>query len=394
MINNLEIRCFKSIYSMDIGLGNLNLLIGSNGCGKTNILEAIGVLSSAVYGVIDDESLLRRGVRPGVPRLYKTSNKKHSISPHISFSVQGNGCEYKVSLLNPLEKPRPKWDYKTETFNNAEGSLIFSRGVRSNINPSAGGIPGIMGEIPQESDEDEFLQSLREYAIYNPNTPMLRGLVADMQTRIPVGLSGGGLADGYYSLLKEIKGNDDLEEALDEIMELFSWVQGISSETSVASIISSSVPRQKRTITFKDRFMREKYNKLTASDASEGILYALFLAVLCLSEVGPSVFAVDNIDQALNPRVVKKMMSILCDWFTSILNNKQIIVTAHNPSILDGISIADDRIRLFAVDRDFDGLTVIKRVEITDELLRMSKEKDMPLSRLWVEGYIGGVPSV
>ena len=379
---------------MDIGLGNLNLLIGSNGCGKTNILEAIGVLSSAVYGVIDDESLLRRGVRPGVPRLYKTSNKKHSISPHISFSVQGNGCEYKVSLLNPLEKPRPKWDYKTETFNNAGGSLVFSRGVRSNINPSAGGIPGIMGEIPQESDEDEFLQSLREYAIYNPNTPMLRGLVTDMQTRIPVGLSGGGLADGYYSLLREIKGNDDFEEALDEIMELFSWVQGISSETSVASIISSSVPRQKRTITFKDRFMREKYNKLTASDASEGILYALFLAVLCLSEVGPSVFAVDNIDQALNPRVVKKMMSILCDWFTSILNNKQIIVTAHNPSILDGISIADDRIRLFSVDRDLDGLTVIKRVEITDELLRMSKEKDMPLSRLWVEGYIGGVPSV
>ena len=394
MINNLEIRCFKSIYSMDIGLGNLNLLIGSNGCGKTNILEAIGVLSSAVYGVIDDESLLRRGVRPGVPRLYKTSNKKHSISPHISFSVQGNGCEYKVSLLNPLEKPRPKWDYKTETFNNAGGNLVFSRGVRSNINPSAGGIPGIMGEIPQESDEDEFLQSLREYAIYNPNTPMLRGLVTDMQTRIPVGLSGGGLADGYYSLLREIKGNDDFEEALDEIMELFSWVQGISSETSVASIISSSVPRQKRTITFKDRFMREKYNKLTASDASEGILYALFLAVLCLSEVGPSVFAVDNIDQALNPRVVKKMMSILCDWFTSILNNKQIIVTAHNPSILDGISIADDRIRLFSVDRDLDGLTVIKRVEITDELLRMSKEKDMPLSRLWVEGYIGGVPSV
>lgn len=375
-------------------MGNLNLLIGSNGCGKTNILEAIGVLSSAVYGVIDDESLLRRGVRPGVPRLYKTSNKKHSISPHISFSVQGNGCEYKVSLLNPLEKPRPKWDYKTETFNNAGGSLVFSRGVRSNINPSAGGIPGIMGEIPQESDEDEFLQSLREYAIYNPNTPMLRGLVTDMQTRIPVGLSGGGLADGYYSLLREIKGNDDFEEALDEIMELFSWVQGISSETSVASIISSSVPRQKRTITFKDRFMREKYNKLTASDASEGILYALFLAVLCLSEVGPSVFAVDNIDQALNPRVVKKMMSILCDWFTSILNNKQIIVTAHNPSILDGISIADDRIRLFSVDRDLDGLTVIKRVEITDELLRMSKEKDMPLSRLWVEGYIGGVPSV
>lgn len=394
MINNVGIRCFKSLYSLDMELGNINLLIGPNGCGKTNILEAIGVISSASYGVIDDESLLRRGVRPGVPRLYKTSNGTHSISPHISFSLDGYGCEYKVSLLNPLENPRPRWDYKTESFKDSNGNLLYSRGVRTNQNPSAGGIPALLNTIRSASPEERFLQILREYAIYNPNTPMLRGHVSDVQTRMPVGLSGGGLADGIFDLLKQAKDNEEVQEALDEITGLFSWVQDIGSEVGVSSISSPSIPRQKRTVIFRDRYMQKKYNRLTASDASEGILYALFLAVLCLSEKAPGFFAIDNIDQTLNPRIVKRLMSILCDWFTDFLCEKQIIFTAHNPAILDGISIADDRIRLYAVDRDLDGLTVVKRVTITDDLLKMSRENNLPLSRLWVEGYIGGVPNV
>ena len=87
-------------------------------------------------------------------------------------------------------------------------------------------------------------------------------------------------------------------------------------------------------------------------------------------------------------------MSILCGWFTDCLSDKQINFTAHNPAILDGISIADDRIRLYTVDCDLDGLTVVKRVAITDELLKMSRENNLPLSRLWVEVYIVGVPNI
>jgi len=61
MIRQIEIDNFKSIRHADIELGNINLFIGENGAGKSNILEAIGVISAAVYGTVDDESLLRRG---------------------------------------------------------------------------------------------------------------------------------------------------------------------------------------------------------------------------------------------------------------------------------------------------------------------------------------------
>ena len=72
MIKELEIHDFKSIKELFLELGRINVFLGANGSGKSNILEALGVISSASYGVVDDESLQRRGVRPGVPRLYKT----------------------------------------------------------------------------------------------------------------------------------------------------------------------------------------------------------------------------------------------------------------------------------------------------------------------------------
>jgi len=73
MIRTLDIDGFKSIHSESISLGRVNCLIGANGVGKSNVLEALGVLGAAANGVVDDEALLRRGVRAGLPRLFKSS---------------------------------------------------------------------------------------------------------------------------------------------------------------------------------------------------------------------------------------------------------------------------------------------------------------------------------
>ncbi len=65
MIDKLQFKWFKSIETVDFEPGSVNVLIGANGSGKSNLLEAIGILSAAVSGRVDDEALLRRGVRPG-----------------------------------------------------------------------------------------------------------------------------------------------------------------------------------------------------------------------------------------------------------------------------------------------------------------------------------------
>ncbi len=73
MIRTIQIDGFKSIASQTLELGRVNCFIGANGVGKSNILEAIGVLGAAASGRVDDESLQRRGVRAGMPRLYKAA---------------------------------------------------------------------------------------------------------------------------------------------------------------------------------------------------------------------------------------------------------------------------------------------------------------------------------
>ncbi|OHE22366.1 MAG: hypothetical protein A3J94_03335 [Syntrophus sp. RIFOXYC2_FULL_54_9] len=73
MITKISIESFKSLEKVEIELGNLNVFVGANGSGKSNLLEAIGVLSAAADGKVTDQTLLQRGVRPGVPKLYKSA---------------------------------------------------------------------------------------------------------------------------------------------------------------------------------------------------------------------------------------------------------------------------------------------------------------------------------
>lgn len=255
-------------------------------------------------------------------------------------------------------------------------------------------MPALLSNLKADSLEYRFLQELRNYAVYDPNTPMLRGTVPDPQTRSPVGLSCGGLSEGLKDLLQATKDNEELEYAVDELTGLFDWIKTVNTETSTSTILSQSVARPKRVITFIDRYMKDKSNRLTAYDASEGILYVLFLAVLCLSRQGPSVFSVDNIDQCLNPRLVRQVIQSMHSWFTELSPEKQILCTAHNPAILDGIDFSDHTVRVFMVDRDSSGLTRVSDVHMTDETVAMAQKRGISFSQLWMEGYPGGVPNV
>src|SRR5712664_2103070 len=64
MITKFKVERFKSIERAELDLGNVNVFIGANGSGKSNLLEAVGVIAAAASGKVDQESLVRRGCRP------------------------------------------------------------------------------------------------------------------------------------------------------------------------------------------------------------------------------------------------------------------------------------------------------------------------------------------
>ena len=108
-----------------------------------------------------------------------------------------------------------------------------------------------------------------------------------------------------------------------------------------------------------------------------------------MHEKSPNVFAVDNFDQAMNPRLARATTRLFCEIIKK--RNKTAFITTHNPLVLDGLKLNDPAVRLFTVERSKkDGTAQIKRIEVTDDLISL----DQPLSRLWINGRLGGVPNL
>ena len=72
-VRKLGLRDFRSWQSVDIELEpGATVFVGRNGFGKTNLLEALGMLGAAI-DTLDAARLKERGVRPAPLELYKSS---------------------------------------------------------------------------------------------------------------------------------------------------------------------------------------------------------------------------------------------------------------------------------------------------------------------------------
>lgn len=398
MLSKISVVRFKTLVELTLDLGHINVFVGANGSGKSNLLEALGVLGAAAYGRVDDESLLRRGVRPGVPKLYKTAfplSPKQNV-PHIRFLAEADtGASLEVTLWNPLESPSPAWKFKTENLQRSPGDSVTRRSTTSagKHNQEQGMAALDTAKLKPGDPALALMDELRSYSIYCPNTPSLRGLVQDLQAREPVGLAGGRLPEAINELLGAGKKDSSLGLSLDEVRVLVDWARDFSAAPSAGVPLSPSAARSRYVIRFVDRFMAKGRNTLTGYDASEGALYVLFCAVLALHPKAPRCLAIDNVDQALNPRLATRLVEAVCAWTTAGGWERQWFLTAHNPAVLDGLPIGDERVRLFAVDRNSRGHTTVNRIDLTGATAKRPDES-WTLSRMWMSGLLGGLPNV
>lgn len=399
MIQKIRVESFKSLVQLELELGRVNVLVGANGSGKSNILEAFGILGAAAGGRVDDEALLRRGVRPGVPALYKSAFEKTRGAPHLSFGAfTEEGGAYEVTLWNPLDDPSPAWRFKTETLRQSptgdNNEKVFSRSVREKENQEQGMAALKTFELDVDDPALLLINLLRNYSIHNPNTPTLRGLVPDLQSREPLGLAGGRLPEALDEILKIApKNGPELASALAEAGDLIDWARTFAAAPAVGLPLSPSAARSQLVVQFEDRFMNKESRLLTGYDASEGALYILYYAVLALHPKAPAFLAIDNIDQALNPRLAARLMGALCRWVLGSNKKRQWVATTHNAAALDGLPLDRDDVRLFVVERNSRGYTEARRIDLQAALLARPDET-WTLSRMWTAGLIGGLPNV
>src|SRR5205823_438579 len=73
MIRKVRVENYKSISDLTLEPGRVTVLIGANGSGKSNILEAIALASAAAQNKLDNEFLSSRGIRVTETRFMRSA---------------------------------------------------------------------------------------------------------------------------------------------------------------------------------------------------------------------------------------------------------------------------------------------------------------------------------
>lgn len=398
-LSQVSIKSFKSIVDQTIELGQLNVFIGTNGAGKSNLLEAIAVLSSAVDGRVDYSKLADRGARLSAPAVFKSSFKNLQRENTFSLDATFGDLSYQANINANDEAD---FIFSAEQISNAQKQL----GVRNNGGVNVADLAEQLTLSPQQSvvatleslgrfNEVELkeLKAIQRYAIYALSTPILRGVSPDGSNKEPLGLYGGSLASALMEVIEEAQKKRGPHE-LQRFFKLLDWFQSIGTTDQIsAKLQSNHLHTGKQVVHYVDKFMNTDFNHLYAYDVSEGALYILFILVLLLHKKSPPLLALDNVDNALNPGMVREMMGHLVE----LLNHKpekQILMTTHNPTTLDAVDLFNQRHRLFVVKRNQQGHTEIERIQPPPGFTRESwieKYQAMRLSEIWLSGLIGGL---
>lgn len=359
MIETITVKNFKSITDMTLSLGNVNVFIGANGSGKSNILEAIAMVAAERSAQIEVNSMIQKGIRIAKPDLMISSFYGQPSNNTINVNISGTGGErikYAVTNLTP-EDIYSTWN------------APWSTGARR-------------GNIKEAVEKtDKLKEYLSKYLIYSLSINALRGLTSD-SLQYPLGLNGEGLDVLLNNIPKE-----EIMQIKESAKDYISWIEDIFFDNEeIYKMQGYKLGRSKSNLYFRDKFMQKKNNLFSAENANEGALELLFYLTLFISRKTPDFFAIDNIENGLNPRLCRFLMKKICEL--AVKNGKQVLITTHNPAILDGLNLNDGSQRLYVVTRNDEGKTQAKRIQTKEQ----TGEQRMMLSEMWMKGLIGGVP--
>ena len=368
MIRKIHIQNFKSIYDLELEVGRVNLFIGENGSGKSNLLEALVFLSAGQSDKLDNEFLVSRGLRVPEPVLMKSAFEKESSGFDITISVVVDAKENKFTFQYDESSDYPQWDSSYH-----QGlDMLFSILNSSLSKEVAITEDDIRRELKKRFENRPLIEN---FFIYSPENTALRTFEKEGQI-LPLGINGEGL----LKLLKVINNYEDKSYIMTiiESLKLFNWFENITIPTDLSSMENKVI--------IKDKYL---YREIDQRSANEGFLFILFYITLIVAKETPKTFAIDNIDASLNPKLCTKLMTIIADLAKKY--DKQIFLTTHNPAILDGINLNDEEQKLFVVSRNKSGHTQMKIITVEDN----PKDEDgesLHLSEAFLRGYLGGLP--
>jgi predicted ATPase len=350
------LKNYKSIASCSVPLRPLIFLVGQNGSGKSNFLDALRLVSESLNTSLD-HALRERGGINEVRR--RSSGHPTHFGIRLEFTLPDSSTGHYAFRVGA--KPKGGFEVQREECRiyarqalQQDNFYVVNSGQVEDSNPKP---------LPPAADDRLFLvaaSSLPEFrplydcltrmGFYNLNPDEIRDLQPPNAGEVLL-RDGSNLAS-VLNLLSV-----DSPSAKDQVVELLSKVV-----PGVVDVTARHVGK-KETLEFRQKVgENEAPWRFLAENMSDGTLRALgvITALLQSSNGGARkkvpLVGIEEPEVALHPGAA----GVLRDALTSASRHTQVIVTSHSPDLLDDKSISDDNI-LAVINKN--GQTIIGPVD-------------------------------
>ncbi len=371
VLDRISIKGFKSIRSAELEIRPINVLIGANGSGKSNLLEAMAFLQAIRAGNLQGYV----GRAGGADRLLHFGAKTtDEMAFRARFSNEGI-CEYRLALtptatgaLYPNSEALVSWDKE-----------IYPDEPRKKVIPGEGGEAGISkASVGRESLAGKHVRrSVDSWRVYHfhdtgPHSPMKK--TAALNDNRYLRPDGSNLAAVLY-LLRE-KHEWDYGFILRTVQNAAPFLEDFALEPQGPN--GDTIRLKWKHVGDDDCF--------DVSALSDGTLRFIALVTLMLQpkENLPAVILLDEPEIGMHPAeltLLESMVRYVSKGTTSV----QVILATQSARFLDQF--------------DPDDVVVADRVKGATEFSRLDADKlevwleDYSLGELWEMNDIGGRPT-
>ena len=363
MIENVIIKNFKSIRDLELPLTNLNVLIGSNGVGKSNFISFFE-MAKAIFEQRFGSYTLDKG---GIDNLLYRGRK---ISKEIYGLMDFKNTNAFFFTLKPAQSNKGYIDNTGDFFNKrGESTKDYLGQWHRTFWDSAVEESNLMGKMYGRA---YYLNSyLRSFTVYHfhdtsSSSPM-RGQ-CEINDNSFLRDNGSNLA-AYLYMLKQT----------DE--KAFRLIEGTIH--SIAPYFKRFNLRPDPVTPSKISLEWEEVNSdmyLNGYSFSDGTIRFIALATLLLQSKLPEVIIIDEPELGLHPAAINKLAALI----KRASKSSQIILSTQSTNLVNCFEPED----IIVVDRE-DEQTVFKRLNPADLSVWMD-EYNYSISDMWETNLIGG----
>jgi predicted ATPase len=331
-INRIVLQNYKSIGKCDLRLGSLTYLIGTNGAGKSNFLDALHLVRDALAGSLYN-ALNERGGLSEVRR--RSSGHPTHFGIRLEFTLpNGNSGHYSFNV-GALSGGSYEVQ-KEECVIAGVGKGPFFRIHRGILHDSSEStFPAVTSDrlaLVAASGLTAFrpvFDALSAMGFYNLNPKLMRDLQKPQDGRL---LKPAG--ENISSVIGHLEhvAPDKLEIIQSYLQTVVPMVHGVERK-QVGPM---------ETIKFKQEMAGAKYPwHFLAQNMSDGTLRALGILVALFQgnrDYSPTLVGIEEPETALHPAASAGLREALLRAST----HTQIIVTSHSPDLLDDRTIDID----------------------------------------------------